>query len=1271
MSSELLSEFMDGMSQEERLIAALMPGSVKIDDRDIPELLRFIAELSPQFNYYNFRDQPEGDWEGLLKSDVSILIALIAKLDIKEYSRGYDLARIRIRDAGQEEEAIFYFRDLFDAVLEVVRLLALFLERFQRLGSQQATAKDIAAMLENCFIEIDKLKSANLQAEQLFGDRLKVDFGNMGNIPGEPPGTMEKNIFGESRDQNIQINNAIVFIDEVFAGLKAKFSHLQHTAVNYLENHDLLKESYAPHVGLLIAFLHLYTHLQEQLNQFTKKHLDLYFKDILGIGPKPVQPDEVHVLFEANVNTRVIELKAGEELMAQVKGAEGSLVYKLQDGLLVTRAKVTELKTIFISDNPVFSGDNENINVRDAQVYCGDYPVMEPAAFLNARSQINSWPVLGQDQNELSLEERTMKDAEIGIIVGSPLLYLPGGERLIRLTFNFVKDTFGELNDFINNFAERAGKSRESVLIELLSDAFVIHYTAADRWQEVKDFRVRMPGDNSIEVNFRLNHADKGIDKYNAVIHGQRYEIVLPMVRLLLNNYTSHNPFTFFRNLLLERVSIGVKVTDFRGIRIQNNIGSLSTLNPFQAFGPQPSVGAFLDIKNSNIFNRFTKDFAIRLEWLDLPKDDGGFTAYYAGYDMDIRNDSFRVGISALSGGRFMPEPEGQQDFPLFETSRAGNGKEQLEDLTLIDGVDFKRLEFLNDPSLTEEENSQELFFKDGAVRITLLSPPDAFGHRAFPKIFPEIVLHNSKRFNTKLPLPNQPYIPVVKSISVDYELEHTEVFKDNAGHNETVTCIGLIHQYPFGFDQVYPENEQNTYFFMPRFDQSNSLFIGMKDLKAGEELSLLFQLEERNFHHTLHNPGQVTWSCLYQNRWVALAPQEVLNDTTHNFINTGLVRLKIPDTISRDNTILNPGLYWIRASTLFQAEVKSRIIAIYAHAATAVRVIAGDKGIMNGFNLPPNGIKDFVRKMPGIQSIWQLFPSFGGRAAEEDEQYHIRVSERLRHKQRPLTTQDIEQFILDEFPGILMVKCFGAGAQDHLILPGVNIQVVLIPKEQEDGRFTSNQPRVNLATLFEVKKFLSPFLSPFIKLEVGNPVYEKVKVIASVKFSDNKTFDDGFYVRKLEEDIRRYICSWLYEPGSELKIGTKIYLGDMLNYIKERSYIAVVTGFSVLHFFNIRDIQTGKFNAAIVDSAAGNITFIAGSVPEAVLIPSDNHLITVLKSPEYVLPEVLGIGSLSVGDELTESSRQYRGESPADKQSKDTAEPGTYFKLIINHHID
>jgi hypothetical protein len=77
------------------------------------------------------------------------------------------------------------------------------------------------------------------------------------------------------------------------------------------------------------------------------------------------------------------------------------------------------------------------------------------------------------------------------------------------------------------------------------------------------------------------------------------------------------------------------------------------------------------------------------------------------------------------------------------------------------------------------------------------------------------------------------------------------------------------------------------------------------------------------------------------------------------------------------------------------------------------------------------------------------------------------------------------------------------------------------------------------------------------------------------------------------------------------------------------------VTAFSLVHFYSEKNPRNGQVMARITDTALEEVPFIRASVPEGVLIPSDEHLITVLEASMYEDPKALGIDGLLVSNEL------------------------------------
>ena len=660
-------------------------------------------------------------------------------------------------------------------------------------------------------------------------------------------------------------------------------------------------------------------------------------------------------------------------------------------------------------------------------------------------------------------------------------------------------------------------------------------------------------------------------------------------------------------------------------------MGEVNGYHSFRMFGPTPAVGGYLDICNTNVFNKYTKDFSIKLDWLDLPKNINGFDSYFAAYEAGMTNNVYKVGISSINNGVFLPERANQEQFPLFHTVRDKEGDLYLADTSLIKDADFHKISFPNTMKMDKEEKHSSTVYKQGAIRLELSNPSEAFGHQLYSLIFPEIILYNARHPSRKKALPNLPYVPVVKSISVNYTLEHSESVKpvkfSARGEGLEVHHIGA-----FGNEEIYPGPGINYFPLLPVMNEAGHLFIAFNQLRPGEELSLLFQLEDKYFSDTTTNLTPLNWSYLADNKWYPFGGMNLLSDNTNNLARSGIVKIRIPAGINGNNTVMTPGLSWIRISTPSNECITPRVTGIFTNAVTVERILdEGGYSLERILSIPPLTITSAKKDIRTIQAIWQLFPSFGGRKTESESKFYSRVSERLRHKQRPVTALDIAQVLLEAFPEILIVKCISAPPTTRM----EDINIVVVPRQSDNGQFNSLQPKVDLDTLCRIQAFMQQRISPFVSLSIRNPVYESVKVVCSILFRDQTENNQNSHLQQLQLDIQKYMCPWLFDPSSHLKIGSTLYKSELLNYINRQPYVEYITGFSLVHFYYTKDEDTGRIMAFATDTAAGDLQQIRPSLPQAVLIPSEEHLITILNAPEYKEPQPLGIDALKISNEL------------------------------------
>jgi hypothetical protein len=151
--------------------------------------------------------------------------------------------------------------------------------------------------------------------------------------------------------------------------------------------------------------------------------------------------------------------------------------------------------------------------------------------------------------------------------------------------------------------------------------------------------------------------------------------------------------------------------------------------------------------------------------------------------------------------------------------------------------------------------------------------------------------------------------------------------------------------------------------------------------------------------------------------------------------------------------------------------------------------------------------------------------------------------------------------------------------------------------------------------------------------VEVRNPLYERVKVIASVRI--RKGLDSGFYLRKLTDDMRRYLSPWLYEEQVEVTLGGMISRADVLGFIERQSYIDFVTALSIVETSDNEGYYSLQDTARNEDEKGNDAGAIHASRPWSVLVTASRHYFTAIDEEEMLPPAPRGIDNLVIGDDF------------------------------------
>ncbi|WP_062057005.1 hypothetical protein [Aquimarina longa] len=398
--------------------------------------------------------------------------------------------------------------------------------------------------------------------------------------------------------------------------------------------------------------------------------------------------------------------------------------------------------------------------------------------------------------------------------------------------------------------------------------------------------------------------------------------------------------------------------------------------------------------------------------------------------------------------------------------------------------------------------------------------------------------------------IPNEPWTPTFKNLYLDYTAKATK------------EEIDIIHLYPFE-NTTRLENITEKPTLFPSIKEEGTLFMGIKDITPGGNLSILFQLAEATANSEM-NKAKIEWHYLSNNHWRKLEEGfHIISDETDGLTVSGIVTIAVPDTINKKgNTLMSEDLYWIKISALSNTKAIAETIGIHTQAAK----ISARLSKLNDTNrlntaLASGSINKLSEGDFNIKKIEQLYPSSGGKQPEATGHFYTRVSEHLKHKGRALMLNDYEKIVLEGFPEIYKTKCIshtmGLSAveyqKDLEIAPGY-IVLAVVPDLTKLVSGNQLEPKVPVSLLAKIGAHLKKKTSPFARIKVMNPRYEYVDVTIEVRLYRGKP--QSFYKQKLQEDITNFLAPWYLGDTEKIAFGMPVLFSDIVGFVERLEYI-------------------------------------------------------------------------------------------------------------------
>jgi|GEM_PF-4494512 len=1230
-----------GRTQADRVFGLPSPDTARPDDWTMERLLAFITSYSELINYYNYQNQIEGNWKEFFYGDILVSLAIISQNKTDGLWSGFAGGDKFYSETESEQNKNRALDHIIFQAYDIIKKVNKWSVALQWTTDHNIFKTELENSIDRLFSKMYvQLKteivffaypteiaqpqlSAELWPSETFAE---YDPDYLDTLKAEHPVPPDGGYgFPEMAE---------VFTSSLMSIHKGYVYLINQAKKEY--NRLLEKNDHPPHIGLLLTFLKLYAYPQEALNEFPSRLITYYYTEVLRCVPMPGTPDTVHVSFTLKETSRGLMLPKGTGLSAGKDSRQIPVVYTTTSDLWIGKATLQNIYSLYLQKDSLVN------KLYKSDIVTGLFLSSLSSKIINTvAGEGESWPVFGT--NYLSAPEsksqQTTIYAETGFAVASSVLCLSEGTREIVADIILTAESYASLETQLHTVSQEVDVP-DDTLSQIISYAFAVRYTTAKGWTMAQRCTVDLvPEKNALQFRISLFSSDEAITAYNSDIHGAGYPSVTDPVmefRLVQGNYLC--AYSFLQDLQVREIAFSVSVRAVRSLNIYNENGKIDPGKPFPMLGVIPTKGSYMLVGHEELFLKPVTYLAIHIKWSDVSLINKGWQEYYRGYPMQVSNNSFRLGFSMLTHGSWIPFPGGPSNFPMFVSTT------EDPDGPPTDTLDIEAGQSGGHPlwaaSTTPVAKDYSISAGNGFLKLELTAPDVAFGQSLYTEALSTTILNNARAAKDKQqPIPNKPYTPTVRSITLDYDAT-ASIKLDQVDHNFAGAAGGFFHISPWTiYDATSSDikagnerKEDSTAFVLPQlipsYSAEGTLLLGLTNVDAGESVSLLFDIippetdDPGNDSAAEEEMGSMTWQYLSGDVWKDFTPDLRPVDNTNGFLRSGIIQLILPDDCDTIHNLMPAGQCWIKAMKPEGIENTGYITGIWINAVSAVYSPADEEQFLSRpLSLPPNSIKQLITPVDAVKTVVQPYYSQGGIMSESAVNFRLRMAERLRHKQRAILPADYEMLVLQQFPHLFKAVCIGQKFVHEEITPGT-VRLVVIPKVHELQGTNLRTPRLPLSDLIEIKEFVAQYTSPLINVQVINPLYEVIQVRCQAIFRGGAGVT--FNIRSLGEAITDYLCPWISNPDADVQTGGVLSLPDLINFIESQPYVAGVRKFSVLRVYkddgeyNIREFPWPEFRE------------IQAFAPWSVFASAEAHIIT--QEDDATFPEAAGVGSLGIG---------------------------------------
>src|SRR6478609_437952 len=571
-----------GTSQLQRALQALLTGYAKVDERTTAQLVLFAKNYAAYLNYFNDNNTVADDWQSFMSNDVSVNIAAIADWNAKEFTPFITLVNEEVRDAATDDEAKKYFKTLFDFVFTLAYLVETSLRRLPDDVSYKtflfvAYESSLKLPLSSLYYYYIQFKNAALplidESASYIDPQIPVspvilsgsytfDLGSFTAPAISLGGISVKDDINHILTHNLFTGPLQLFKNGVINIVSKTPAYLEETLNNY--------PAHQPHYALYLAFLRLFRFAQEDLNKFTQKHLDYYYKDVLQLTNRNAEPGFVHLVFELqkSIQQHLISKNTAFKAGKDANGKE--IFYAVTNDVVLQKTTVQSLQSLYLD------------KITGGILYASSVANSDDGNGAKLTSADKSWFAFG--------DPAKISTAAIGFAIASNVLFLNEGTRTVTLTFNC--------------------DAAIGIAVNTLSNMFTVRLTGKKDWYIAASYDAAING-SSFSITVTLNGDVPAIIPYTEKVHKAKFDTTLPVVQALLNNYDAYQAI---KNINVINIAVSVTAT-VKNLSLQSKDGKIDPAKPFKPFGDFPEKKAPFIIGSEEIFQKRLTALTVKIDW--------------------------------------------------------------------------------------------------------------------------------------------------------------------------------------------------------------------------------------------------------------------------------------------------------------------------------------------------------------------------------------------------------------------------------------------------------------------------------------------------------------------------------------------------------------------------------------------------------------------------------------------------------------------------------